>query len=110
MCRQQPRQSVSGHGTGPAFSGRPGNQRHYAGSEGMKRTLTRRTALLVLALVPLACSSSKERARHKLADMNITYDQETFVDRAKAGDSVVVEQFLAAGMNPNGMNKEGKTA
>jgi ankyrin repeat protein len=88
----------------------PGNRHHYAGSEGMNRTLTRRTALLVLTLMPLACSSSKERARKKLAELNVTYEQETFVDRAKAGDSVVVEQFLAAGMNPNGTNKEGKTA
>ena len=76
----------------------------------MKRTLTRRTALLVLILVPLACSSPKERARKKLGEMNITYDQETFVERVKAGDAIVVDQFLAAGMNPNAMNKEGKTA
>jgi ankyrin repeat protein len=76
----------------------------------MKRTLTTRTALIVLALVPLACSSPKERARQKLGEMNITYDQDTFVERAKAGDAIVVAQFIAAGMNPNAMNKEGKTA
>lgn len=76
----------------------------------MTRTVTLRTALLLAALIPLACSSPKESARKKLGEMNISYDQETFVERAKAGDGIVVEQFITAGMNPNARNKEGKTA
>ncbi|PYR91636.1 MAG: hypothetical protein DMF84_16005 [Acidobacteria bacterium] len=82
----------------------PGKERRMNGR------LTIRTAFLLLTLVPLACSTPKERARQKLGEMNITYDQETFVERAKAGDGIVVAQFLAAGMNPNARNREGKTA
>ena len=64
---------------------------------------------LSLILAQMACGSSRETARVKLAQMNIKYSDETFVDRAKDGDLIVVGHFLAAGMNPNAVNKEGKT-
>ena len=56
----------------------------------MNRTLMTRTALVLLTLIPVACSSPKERARQKLGEMNISYDQNTFIERAKAGDGIVV--------------------
>src|SRR5438270_499085 len=62
----------------------------------MNRTLMIRTALVLLTLIPVACSSPKERARQKLGEMNISYDQNTFIERAKAGDGIVVAQIAAA--------------
>ena len=68
-----------------------------------------RSAVLVMALAPLACSSSQEKARARLGAMNITYSDESFVDRAAAGDKVVVRDFLESGMKPDVTSKEGKT-
>jgi ankyrin repeat protein len=76
----------------------------------MSSRLVKSTVLLLLALAPLACSGSRDRARARLGAMNIDYSDQTFVDRAAAGDVVVVRDFLTSGMKPGVINKEGKTA
>jgi ankyrin repeat protein len=67
-------------------------------------------AAVVLSLAQIACSNSQEKAREKLGQMNIKYNDDTFVERAKDGDVIVVGLFVAAGMSPTVVNKEGKTA
>ena len=68
-----------------------------------------RSAVLVVALAPLACSTSQEKARARIGAMNVTYSDDSFVDRAAAGDKVVVRDFLESGMKPDVPSKEGKT-
>src|SRR4051812_26151236 len=80
-----------------------------AGRPGMKRMIGS-ALVLTLALAPVACSNSQEKARAKLATMRVQYSDEAFVERAKAGDLLAIEQFLAAGMNINAAGKDGKTA
>lgn len=68
-----------------------------------------KSAVLVMALAPVACTSSQEKARARLGAMNIPYSDDSFVDRAAAGDKLVVRDFLASGMKPDVTSKEGKT-
>ena len=76
--------------------------------------MTRRTAagavLVLLTLFSTACSNPRERAREMLGRMNITHSEDSFVERAKDGDLIVVARFLDAGMAPDATNAEGKTA
>src|SRR6266850_8141703 len=67
------------------------------------------SAVLVVALAPLACTSSQEKARARLGVMNIAYSDDSFVERAAAGDSVVVRDFLQSGIKPNVTGKDGRT-
>ena len=60
-----------------------------------------RALLAILLLVLTACQQSPEQARQQLADMDIQFDQESFIDSIRNGDAVVVKLFLAAGMDPN---------
>lgn len=61
------------------------------------------TLLLIFPLLISlsACGKSPETARKELAQMNIEYTKEKFLDYAMDGDSVVIDLFLKAGMNPN---------
>jgi len=54
-------------------------------------------------------AQTPEIARTKLGVMNVIYDSETFLDSAYRGDLNAIKLFLAAGMNPNTVNKEGDT-
>ncbi len=49
-------------------------------------------------------------ARTKLADMNVAYDQVTFVERVSHGDIDAVKLFLVAGMDPNSIDADENTA
>jgi ankyrin repeat protein len=53
---------------------------------------------------------SPEEARRELAQMNIPYDETSFLERVKENDLIAVELFLDAGMSPNVMNAQGITA
>src|SRR4051812_44694741 len=66
--------------------------------------------VLTLALAPIACSNSKEKARAKLAAMRVAYSELSFVERAGSGDTMAVELFLMSGMNVNAQGRDGKTA
>ena len=63
----------------------------------------------IVAFSLLACGNPQEEARIKLGQMNVKYNEDTFVERAKDGDALVVKLFLDAGMNPNATDKEGAT-
>ena len=57
-----------------------------------------------------ACGTAQERARKKLEQMDIQFSDEAFVDSASKGDGDAVKLFLAAGINPNALNGDGKPA
>lgn len=47
------------------------------------------------------CGISPEEARQRLADLDEEYTEPNFVEHAVAGDQMVVDLFLTAGMEPN---------
>jgi len=51
----------------------------------------------------------QKEARIKLGQMNVNYNEDTFVDRAKDGDVLAVKLFIQAGMSPNVSDKDGIT-
>jgi ankyrin repeat protein len=53
---------------------------------------------------------SAEQARQELVKLNIEYSTDSFVKRVAEADLVVVDLFLRTGMNPNAVDKNGKTA
>jgi ankyrin repeat protein len=66
--------------------------------------------VFVCSVVLFNCSNSQEKARDRLGRLNITYSENSFVERARDGDLEPVRLFLQAGMNPNVTNKTGQTA
>lgn len=66
--------------------------------------------LIVPLLVLAACGTAQERARKKLEARGVQFTEQAFVDSASKGDGDAVKLFLAAGMNPNALNSDGKPA
>ena len=66
--------------------------------------------LIIPLLLLSACSTAQERARKKLEARGIQFTEQAFVDSASKGDGNAVKLFLAAGMNPNALNSDGKPA
>jgi ankyrin repeat protein len=56
-----------------------------------------------------ACGNPPEEARIKLGQMNVKFNEDSFVARARDGDIMPVKLFLQAGMGPNVTNKNGET-
>ena len=71
--------------------------------------LWKNLTLLVAILALMACGNPQEEARVKLGQMNVKYNEDTFVDRAKDGDVLAVKLFLQAGMSPNVSDEGGTT-
>jgi hypothetical protein len=65
--------------------------------------------LLVALLSTPAVGSSQQEARRELQRRNIAFDNNTFVEYAARGNRAVVELFLAAGLNVNARNKDGRS-
>lgn len=57
-----------------------------------------------------AAESKMETARSRLARQRIAFTEKTFVQNARDGRKVIVEQFLVAGMNKDAKNEVGDTA
>ncbi|HEY0378629.1 MAG TPA: ankyrin repeat domain-containing protein [Pyrinomonadaceae bacterium] len=51
-----------------------------------------------------------EEARRELEKRNISYTEEEFIERARRGNASAVRLFLAAGMNVDARDREGRTA
>jgi len=64
--------------------------------------LLRCTALLLTFGFLTGCGMSEGEARQKLADLNVEYSKESFVDHAAQGDATVVELFLKSGLSTSG--------
>jgi len=58
------------------------------------------SVLLLFALA--ACGGNpQEEARAKLGQMNVKYNEDSFVEAARNGDVIAVKYFLQAGMKPS---------
>lgn len=66
--------------------------------------------LIIPVLLLSACSTTQERAMKKLEARGIQFTEQVFVDSAGKGDGDAVKLFLAAGMNPNAANTDGRPA
>lgn len=66
--------------------------------------------ILLFYLVFMSCADSAQEAREALGRLNVTYSEDSFVERARDGDLMPVQLFLQSGMNPNATNKTGQTA
>jgi ankyrin repeat protein len=75
---------------------------------------TRLSAALFLIITPLllfaACSTPQQSARKELDQKGFQFTEQAFFDSAGKGDVDAVKLFLAAGMNPNAANSDGKPA
>lgn len=49
-------------------------------------------------------------ARKQLGQMNVQYSEDSFIESAAHGDTVAVDLFLVAGINPNARHSKGKLA
>ena len=69
-------------------------------------------SLSVLLLFSLAsCGGNpQEEARVKLGQMNVKYNEESFVDAARNGDVIALKYFLQAGMKPSVTDNKSETA
>lgn len=65
--------------------------------------------LLGLWLYP-KIALTPDDARVRITQMGLTYDADTFVDKAAADDQQVVNLFLRAGMQPDAKNEREETA
>jgi ankyrin repeat protein len=64
----------------------------------------------LVALLAAVCGCSAPDPRQVLVQLNVPYTTDAFIGQAGAGDMVAVPAFLAAGMNPNDKDAEGRTA
>jgi ankyrin repeat protein len=80
------------------------------GRHGWARRLLRWPAYATVALVAATVLAiwlvprllqTPERARAQLAQLNLAFDRDTFIDRVRRNDEVAVALFLKAGMSPD---------
>lgn len=57
--------------------------------------------IIVLLSLIVGCGKSPEDSRKELGQMNIKYDEITFLESAAAGDLIAVRLFVESGMNVN---------
>src|SRR6187431_364390 len=68
------------------------------------------TAATAAALVLVGgCRDGQERARHELNAASVPFTIADFIQAAHDGRSALLEEFLAAGMNPDVSNADGAT-
>jgi serine/threonine-protein phosphatase 6 regulatory ankyrin repeat subunit B len=63
----------------------------------------------LLSIPCLALGQDQERARQEIVKQKIPLNINAFAERAALGDVAVVELFLAAGVDPNARNSDGRT-
>ncbi|MBU4354599.1 MAG: ankyrin repeat domain-containing protein, partial [Proteobacteria bacterium] len=71
----------------------------------------RQAKLLILIFFMFAfaaCGNPQEEARIKLGQMNVKYNEDSFVDAARNGDILAARLFLQSGMKPNITDKKGE--
>ena len=62
----------------------------------------------VLAQTP-AISAARVKARKELGQLGVEYSKRSFVKQASEGDTIAVQLFLAAGMDPNAYDSESQS-
>ena len=71
-----------------------------------------KSSLIFVYLLLIPCSAfgqEQEHARQEIAKRKLQLNINAFAERAALGDSAAVELFLAAGMDPNARNSDGRT-
>lgn len=68
---------------------------------------------VVLLLLITGCSQhepqmTSEEARSELGHLNVSYSESSFIDSARNGDTVAVDLFLKAGMDPDARDSNGR--
>lgn len=76
----------------------------------MNLNLTFKILAFILIFIIVNCGKSPEKARIKLGQMNINYNEDNFFEYIKKGDNTVVNLFLIAGMDPNTKDNREKPA
>lgn len=73
--------------------------------------LHRKSLPLLLLLIPVltACADSGAAARMQLAQMNIPFTENDFIDNARQGNSAAVTLFIDAGMSLEARDRVGQT-
>jgi ankyrin repeat protein len=66
--------------------------------------------VFILLVLISSCSTTPDKARTDLKKVDVAYDNNTFVDKAGEGDVEAVKLFLASGIDPNAMDKNGDPA
>jgi uncharacterized protein len=74
----------------------------------MKLSQFKYVTLAIALLILWGCGQTPEDARMKLGQMNVPFNEDSFVERAHDGDIVAVKLFLQAGMKPNVTNSIGE--
>ena len=57
------------------------------------------SVVIFFMLISISCTESPEKAKNELGKMNVIFNEDTFVENAKEGDTKAVELFLLAGMD-----------
>jgi Ankyrin repeats (3 copies)/Ankyrin repeat len=78
-----------------------------ASAASLERTLKFRAGGNRLKTLHVSPASNKEVSREELERMAISYTEDAFIERAERCNTVAVELFLAAGMDPNAKKKDG---
>ena len=76
----------------------------------MKTTLRTIPILTLLLFVPAVWAVNPDAARTLLEQKDLTFDNDTLVQKAAEHDFEAVELFLEAGINPDGADQYGNTA
>ena len=83
------------------------------GQGGNKVTFSKfKSSLVFVCMLSIPCfafGQDQERARQEIAKRKIPLNINAFAERAALGDAAVVELFLAAGVDPNARNSDGRT-
>lgn len=70
--------------------------------------------VVIICVSAPACQQSHkltaEEARKELGSLNLTYSESSFIESAKNGDTVAVDLFLKAGVDPNVRDPNGRLA
>lgn len=83
------------------------------GQGGNKVTFSKfESSLVFVCMLSIPCfafGQDQERARQEIAKRKIPLNMNAFAERAALGDAAFVELFLAAGVDPNARNSDGRT-
>jgi ankyrin repeat protein len=67
--------------------------------------------LILISLIPLAsCGKSPDRAKEELLQMDLEYSPKNFIKAVTDGNTIAVDLFLIAGIDPNTKNPAGYSA
>ena len=66
--------------------------------------------IILMYFLILSCATGPEKAKDELTKMDITFTENSFVQKAREGDVGAIRLFLKAGMDPNVSDAKDNTA